>query len=121
MSTKRIKRLNSLLREIISDVIRKEVKHPRLSPFATITRVDLSSDLRHADVFVSVIGKEEEREETIKALIHSSGYISTRSSKQISIRYFPSLTFVLDKSVDRQQRIDAILQEIEHQNIDRYV
>lgn len=116
MHQKRIKRLNSLLREVISDVIRKEVRNPKVSPLTTVTEVDISSDLRHAKISISVIGDDEERATTLKALNQAAGYISTKASKEVVIRYFPSLSFILDTSVDKHLRIDSVLKEIKQQN-----
>jgi len=112
MSTKRVKRLNSLLREVISEVIRKEVRNPHVSSLTTVTEVDISSDLRHAEISISVIGNDKERLETIAALNSAAGYISTKASGLVVLRYFPALTFKLDTSVDRQLRIDSVLKEI---------
>ncbi|MEM7174441.1 MAG: 30S ribosome-binding factor RbfA [Chlamydiota bacterium] len=121
MSTKRVKRLNSLLREVISDVIRKEVRNPHVSLLTTVTKVDISSDLRHAEVSISVIGSDAERAKTVAALntTATSGYISTQAAKEVVLRYFPSLTFKLDTSVDKHMRIDSVLKEIEEKKNSR--
>ena len=115
MQGKRVKRLNSLLREVISEVIRKEVRNPHVSPLTSVTKVEISSDLRHAKVSVSVIGSDEERALTLKALSRAAGYISVKAAKQVVLRYFPSLRFQLDTGVDYQFKIDTILKEIDEQ------
>lgn len=112
MTTRRTLKLNSLLKEVISDVIRKEVSHPKLSEFLTITKVDITKDLHHAKVYFSVIGSEQEKQDTLEALQSASGYIAVLSAKQIVIRYFPTLTFKLDDSVDKHIRINTILDKI---------
>lgn len=113
MSERRIERLNSLLKEVISDVIRKEVKNPHLPNLITITNVDITRDLRHAKVAVSVIGDDETREAALKALQSAAGFVAVHASKQVNFRYFPELTFILDKSIDQQMRIDALLSNIQ--------
>jgi len=113
MSGRRIERLNSLLKEVISDVIRKEVKNPHLPEFITVTHVDVTKDLRHAKVYVSVIGEEKEKLEALDALQSASGFIGVQASKQVVMRYFPELTFKLDDSVDQQMRIDQLLSDIQ--------
>ena len=112
MSKKRVDRLNSLLKEVISDVIRKEVKNPHVNEFITVTRVDITSDLSYAKVYISVIGSETEKMETLAALNSAAGFIAVNSSKKIVLRYFPSLTFILDDSVEKQMRIEELLHKI---------
>jgi len=119
MEKKRIKRLNSLLKEVLSEVIRKEVKDPRLAPLVTVTAVDISNDLHHAKVFISVIGGEKERRETLEALESAAGFIGVTAAKLVTIRYFPTLTFKLDTSVDEQLKIDALLHKIHKEEENR--
>ncbi|MGK5595535.1 MAG: 30S ribosome-binding factor RbfA [Parachlamydiaceae bacterium] len=112
MSKKRVDRLNSLLKEVISDVIRKEVKNPHVNEFVTVTRVDITADLHYAKVYISVIGSETEKQETLAALNSAAGFIGINSSKKITLRYFPSLTFILDDSLEKQIRIEELLHKI---------
>lgn len=114
---RRIERLNSLLKEVISDVIRKEVKNPHLPTLVTVTHVDVTKDLHHAKVYVSVIGDEASRNEALKALQSAAGFIGVHASKEIKIRYFPQLNFILDDTVDKQSRIEELLQKIEKERI----
>src|SRR5271155_4187672 len=106
---RRVDRLNSNLKEVISDVIRKDVRNPHVSKLVTVTHVEISTDLRHAKVYVSVIGTETEKQETIKALDIAAGFIAVNASKKVVMRYFPELNFRLDNSVDHQMRIQEIL------------
>lgn len=112
MAKKRTARLNSLLKEVISDVIRKDTRNPHINSLMTITHVDITPDLHYAKVFVSVIGSDEIKQETVKALNSAAGFIAVNSSKQVVMRYFPQLTFHLDDSVDKQIRVEMLLQEI---------
>ena len=113
MSGRRIERINSLLKEVISDVIHKDVKNPHLPELITVTHVDVTKDLRHAKVYVSIIGDEETKNKAVEALRSASGFIGVQASKQIEIRYFPELRFILDDTVDQQIRIDQLLSKIE--------
>ena len=112
MTGRRTDRLNSLLREVISDVIRRDVRHPDVNELVTVTRVDVTRDLRYAKVYVSVIGDDLRRQETLKALNSASGFVAVNSAKQVVMRYFPDLTFKLDTGVDQQMRIEEILNDI---------
>ncbi len=110
--TKRTERLNSLLKEVISEVIRKQVRNPKVAQFTTVTGVDISKDLHHAKVYVSVIGTDQERSTTVEALETAAGFIGVHSSKKVVMRHFPSLTFRLDTSVDNQLKIDSLIKKI---------
>lgn len=105
-------RLNSLLKEVISEVIRREVRHPALTPLVSVSSVEITKDLHHAKVWVSVIGTEAEREKAVAALNSAAGFIAVNASKKVVMRYFPELTFKLDRTVDKQMRIEELLQEI---------
>lgn len=111
--TKRTKRLNSLLKEVLTEVIRHDVKNPRVSELITVIDVDITTDLHHAKVYVSVIGTDQEKKQTIDALQSSAGFISSVASKKVVMRFFPALTFILDTTVDKQMKIDSLLQDID--------
>ena len=98
---KRTERLNSLLKEVLTEVIRQDVKNPNVSELFSITEVDITKDLHHAKVYISVIGDEKERKATIDALQSAAGFISS------------------DTTVDKQMKIDALLKEIEEEKKSR--
>lgn len=112
MSKQRTDRLNSLLKEVISEVIRRDVRNPHIKELLTVTRVDITKDLHYAKVYVSVIGTDAEKKSTIDALQSAAGFIAVAASKEVVMRYFPSLTFKLDDSVDKHFRIEELLGEI---------
>lgn len=112
MVKNRIARLNSLLKEVISEVIHREVRNPHVNEFVTVTAVDISNDLQHAKVHISVIGTQEAKEQTIRALQSAAGFIAIQSSRKVVMRYFPVLTFKLDSSVEQQFKIDSLLTKI---------
>lgn len=119
MEKKRIKRLNSLLKEVLAEVIMTEVKDPRMAPLVTVTSVDITNDLHHAKVYVSVIGTDKQRRETLEALESAAGFISVSASKKVVMRYFPSLTFKLDTTADDQMKIDALIEKIHREENQR--
>ncbi|MBY0528667.1 MAG: 30S ribosome-binding factor RbfA [Rhabdochlamydiaceae bacterium] len=119
MVKNRIVRLNSLLKEVISEVIRRDVRNPHVNQLITVTQVEITKDLHHAKVSISVIGTPQEKEETIKALQSAAGFIAIQSSRKVVMRYFPALTFKLDSSVDHQFKIDSLLTEIHNEQKSR--
>jgi ribosome-binding factor A len=113
--TRRVDRLNSLLKEVISEVVRRDVRHPKVGTLITVTRVEVTKDLHYAKVFVSVIGEEAHKAECIKALNSAAGFIAVNASKKVTLRYFPALTFHIDDSLEAHMRIDQLLQDIEEE------
>ena len=112
MAIKRTDRLNSLLKEVISEVIHRDVRNPHVTELVTVTRVDITRDLHYAKVYISVIGTAKDKENTLAALQSAAGFIAVNSSKKMVIRYFPALTFKLDDGVDKHMRIEELLSEI---------
>lgn len=110
--TKRIDRLNSLLKQVISEVVSRDVRNPGVNAFVTITHVDVSKDLHNAKVYISVIGTDAEKQQTLDALQSAAGFISVQASKKVTLRYFPHLSFHLDSSVEEHLHIDALLEKI---------
>jgi ribosome-binding factor A len=106
----RIERVQELLKEVISEVMR-ELKDPRVG-FATITDVVVSPDLRHAKIYVSILGKEEDRQGTMIGLNNARGFIRREISKNIRLKHIPDLTFHFDESIERGVRVVHIIHEV---------
>lgn len=109
--SERTARLDELLREEISEVVRREVDDPRIG-FVTITDVETSRDLRHANVWVSVIGSVEERKQSLRALSHAMPYVRGRLGK-LRLKRIPDLHVKEDDSAERGTRVLAILDDLE--------
>ncbi len=108
----RIEKLNSLLQEVLSEVILKDVKNPHIHALLTITHVSVSRDLHSAKVYFSVIADKEEKEKTLKALQSAAGYIAVNAAKKVTMRYFPQLQFFIDDSVDKQMHIHNLIEKM---------
>lgn len=109
--TRRTDRLGELFRQEISGILASGLKDPRLG-FATISRVEVSEDLSYAKVWVSVMGSEKEKNDTLIALGRSAGYIRSLLFKSIKIRKIPEMHFALDESLEHSYRIQEILGEL---------
>ena len=99
--TRRIERVNNLIRQEISELLRRQVKDPRLGSFVTITEVSTSPDLKYAKVFVSCIGGKEERQEILSALTGASGFFRNELAQRLRLRHIPELNFQWDDSIER--------------------
>jgi ribosome-binding factor A len=109
--TRRTRQVGEFLREELTDIIRREVKDPRIG-FMSVTRVDVTPDLRHAAVYISVLGTDEEREETLKALRSASGFIRHHLKPRLRMRQIPELEFRDDRSMEHAEQIARTLREI---------
>lgn len=116
MVTRRVERLNSLLKEVISEIIRKDVRNPRLPELITVTHVSITKDLHYAKVYVSIIGDELAKKEAISVLQTSAGFIAVHASKKVVMRYFPNLTFLLDDSVEKRMHIEELISKLPKKN-----
>ena len=113
MTNRRIFRLNSLLKEVISDVINRDMHHiPRKPELLTITSVDVAPDLHSAKVFCSAIGGPEAKAAACAVLNAFAGQISHIASRKVRLRSFPRLHFYIDEGLEKQLRICEILQKV---------
>ncbi len=110
----RQEKLGELIAAELSDLLRNRVKDPRVG-FASITHVEVSGDLRHAKVFVSVMGTEEEKVASMKGLKNAAGYLRHELAGRIVLRYMPEITFKLDTSIEEGARILALINKIEEE------
>ncbi len=111
----RQEKLSELIALELSDLLRTRVKDPRVG-FASITRVEVSGDLRHAKVFVSVLGSEKEQEDTIRALKHATGFLRHELASRLTLRFMPELVFKLDTSIREGARILDLIHESEREH-----
>ena len=108
MRFKRSDKVQELLLQEISALIQRGLKDPRIG-FATVTEVDLSNNLKHAKVYISVLGTECEQQDTIEGLTNASGFIRGSLGKDLNLRYIPVLEFILDETADHVSKINKII------------
>ncbi len=111
-----IPRVNSLIRHEMSEILRREVKDPRLGTFVTITAVETSADLRYAKVFITRLGTYQERRDTLSALQSAAGYLRRKLAARLRLRRIPELAFRWDDSIERGARLFRLLEEVAHHN-----
>src|SRR5512138_3401381 len=109
--TRRIERVNSLLVEEISDLIRREIQDPRLGAMVSVTEVHTSPDLRNATVMVSVLGTDEEAKLALTALRHAAGFLRHEMAARLRLKHVPELSFRLDTSLETGARVLRLIKE----------
>ncbi len=109
----RLERLASAIRHGIAEAM-AEMKDPRIG-FVTVTRVKVSSDMRNASVFVSVMGSGKEKESTLIALDHATGFFQKAVARKVKLRYIPRLKFFIDTGTDAFSRVQKLLKRLEEE------
>jgi ribosome-binding factor A len=107
--TERTERINSLIREELSTLVREELHDPRVAGLVTIMQIDTSPDLRHAIAFVSVLGTDAERDSTMRALQHARPFLRRELARRMTSKNTPDLDFRLDTSMERAQELTEIM------------
>ena len=111
MRFKRSQRIQELLLEEISKLLQSGLKDPRIG-FTTLTRVEVSDNLKHAKVFVSVMGTEKEKSDTLEALKSAKGFIRNSLGKNLYLRYLPELEFKIDENAEHVEKITRIINDL---------
>ena len=105
-----MRRVNEAVREVVSETV-GELKDPRIG-FVTVTGVETSPDLRHARVFVSVLGSEAKRAKTLDGLAAAHGVLQARLARELRLKRTPQLTFEYDPTVERGVRMTQLIDEL---------
>jgi ribosome-binding factor A len=118
MATGRMRRVDEAVRQVVSDAVAGELKDPRVG-FVTVTDVRTSADLRHARVYVSVLGAdggrslEQERQDTLEGLRSAHGFLQGRLAGELRLKRTPTLEFLYDETTDRAMRVEELIEEID--------
>ena len=107
----RMRRVDEAVREVLADAVVQDLKDPRIG-FVTLTDVKTSADLRHARVFVSVLGTDEERAATLEGLQSAHSILQARIARELRMKRTPTLQFVYDDTAERASRVEEILGEV---------
>ncbi|MBI5143879.1 MAG: 30S ribosome-binding factor RbfA [Candidatus Omnitrophica bacterium] len=111
MTTQRAERVQEALRQEVSRIVHNELKDPRLG-FLTITKVEITKDLRYARVYFSVLGELKDKTLALKGLNSAKGYIKNMISKNIKLRFMPEIEFKMDQSLEHTKEIHDIMDKL---------
>ena len=111
MPSGRMRRVDEAVRAVLSDAIAKELQDPRVG-FVTVTGVKTTPDLRQARVYVSVLGDEQARAESLAGLRSARGFLQGRVASELTLKHTPMIDFEFDESIDRGMRITRLLEEL---------
>lgn len=105
-------RVNAEVQHELSNIIRNEIKDPRISTMTSVVAVDVTPDLKFAKAYISVLGSKEEQESTIKGLKNAEGYIRRQLAASVNLRNTPQITFVLDQSIEYGVNMSRLIDEV---------
>lgn len=110
MKSHRLARVSEVIREVAASTILFELKDPRVKN-VTVTRAEVTADLQHAKVYVSVMGTEAEQKLTMHGLRSAAGFVQTKLADRLTTRFVPHITFILDEGVKKSVEISRIIRE----------
>ena len=107
-------RINSEVQREMSQIIREEIKDPRVHPMTSVMAVEVTPDLKFAKIFVSVLGSEEEKEKTMEGLKKRASFARGQLARRMNLRNTPELTFILDNSIEYGVTMSKRIDEVNH-------
>lgn len=116
MNNKRISRISEEVKRAISEILRTELKDPRISEFTSISHVDVTNDLSYAKVYVTVLGNDEDRDKAVEGLNSAKGFIKRELGKKVKLRIMPELIFINDDSIERAFEINRLIDEVNNED-----
>lgn len=105
-------RINGEVQKVLAEVIRGEIKDPRISPMTSVVAVEVAPDLKTCKAYISVLGDEEARQATLRGLKSAEGFIKNRLAKTINLRNTPEITFVMDQSIEYGVHMSRLIDEV---------
>ncbi|MCR5755440.1 MAG: 30S ribosome-binding factor RbfA [Acetatifactor sp.] len=106
-------RINGEVQKVLAEIIRGEIKDPRISPLTSVVAVEVAPDLKSCKAWISVLGDEQAREATLQGLLSAEGFIKMKLAKTINLRNTPDITFVMDQSIEygvnMSHKIDEVI------------
>ena len=115
--SRRTERLGELIRAEVSELLRRRVNDPRLASMLTVTQVKVAADLSQAQVYVSVMGSDEEKAAAMAALHAASGFLRRELAGRLAIRRLPTLTFRYDETMEQASRLFSILHDLDSHEV----
>ena len=105
-------RINGEVLKELSNIIRSEIKDPRINPMTSVVAVDVAPDLKSCKAYISVLGDEQSQQNTIKGLKSAEGFIRTKLAKSVNLRNTPEITFILDQSIEYGVNMSHLIDEV---------
>ncbi|MGN9164075.1 30S ribosome-binding factor RbfA [Tissierellaceae bacterium HCP3S3_D8] len=116
MNSKRINRISGEVKKVVSELLYNGLKDPRVSSMTTVTSVEVTRDLSFANIYISVLGNDREKEDTISGLESAKGFIRNEIGKRIDLRHVPEPIFHLDESIERGIYMTELIEKVNRED-----
>ena len=116
MKKKRVFRIAEEIKRAISELLQTEIKDPRIKPMTSITKVEVTNDLSFAYIYISVLGNEEDKQDTIEGLNNAKGFIKREIGKRIDLRHVPETIFYIDKSIEQSIYMSKLIEKVQKED-----
>ncbi len=116
MDTRRINRISEEVRKVVSELLTMEVKDPRISPMISVTKVEVTRDLSYANIYVSVLGDQKAKDDTLEGLESAKGFIRKEIGNKIDLRHIPEPIFYLDESIERGIYMSKLIDKVKKED-----
>ncbi len=119
MNEKRINRISEEIKKVLSELLRNGLKDPRVISMTTVTDVKVTRDLSYANIYISVLGGQKEKDDSLRGLKSAKGFIRNEIGKNLDLRHVPEPVFYLDETLEQANHITDLLKKINKEDDDR--
>lgn len=116
MRPKRLNRISEEIKKVTAEIIDYELKDPRINKMTSVTKVDVTNDLSYADIYVSVLGDDSEKEKTLEGLESAKGFIRREIGNRVDLRHLPEPVFHIDKSIEQGIYISKLIDKVKKED-----
>ena len=114
-------RVNGEVMRVLADVIRSEIKDPRINPMTSVVAVEVAPDLKTCKAWISVLGNEESQKDTLAGLKSAEGYIRNQLARKINLRNTPEIRFIIDQSIEYGVNMSRMIDEVNRADDEKHV
>lgn len=112
MNNKRVNRISEEIKKVVSQLLVNGLKDPRINTMTSVTKVEVTNDLRYANIYISVLGDEKSKDDTLRGLKSAKGFIRSTIGKEVDLRYAPEPIFKLDESIEISINMSKLIDEV---------
>lgn len=114
-------RVNGEVHRVLAEIIRSEIKDPRINPMTTVVSVEVAPDLKTCKAWISVLGNEESQKDTLAGLRSAEGYIKNQLARKINLRNTPEIRFIIDQSIEYGVTMSKLIDDVNRADDERHV
>jgi len=112
INKKRLNRISEEVKRVVSELIQREIKDPRINPFTSVTKVEVTNDLSYANIYISIMGNDDDKQNTLEGLKSARGFIRREIGNRIDLRHAPEPVFHIDESIEHSLYISKLIDKI---------